>query len=159
MSSKGKIQTQIRRTFLSTIARLCCWCDPVNWANQKVSSSFANNYILSWRHVGMLWWRSRGLRRSKTETYTDTDREMGGGGGGLKCVSRWYNRTGWLGVKHQVTYLLTYLLTYSFSKDPVPCWHTGEETSPVLCVAALLLWCNHCSDFGRGKLRAFLLFR
>ena len=24
------------------------------------------------------------------------------------CVSPWYNRTGWLGVKHQVTYLITY---------------------------------------------------
>ena len=24
----------------------------------------------------------------------------------MKCVSPWYNRTGWLGVKHQLTYLL-----------------------------------------------------
>ena len=26
----------------------------------------------------------------------------------MRCVSPWYNRTGWLGVKHQLTYLLTY---------------------------------------------------
>ena len=25
----------------------------------------------------------------------------------MRCVSPWYNRTGWLGVKHQLTYLLT----------------------------------------------------
>ena len=29
---------------------------------------------------------------------------------GLALLSPWYNRTGWLGVKHQLTYLLTYLL-------------------------------------------------
>ena len=29
---------------------------------------------------------------------------------GLALLSPWYNRTGWRGVKHQLTYLLTYLL-------------------------------------------------
>ena len=28
----------------------------------------------------------------------------------MRCVSPWYNHTGWLGVKHQLTYLLTYSL-------------------------------------------------
>ena len=29
----------------------------------------------------------------------------------MRCVSPWYNRTGWLGVKRQLTYLLTYFRT------------------------------------------------
>ena len=42
-----------------------------------------------------------------------------------KCVSRWYNRTGWLGVKRQVTYLLT----YSFSEDPIPQLFCSDATT------------------------------
>ena len=30
----------------------------------------------------------------------------------MRCVSPWYNRTGWLGVKHQLTYVFT---TWSFA--------------------------------------------
>ena len=30
-------------------------------------------------------------------------------------VSPWYNRTGWLGVKHQLTYWLTSVASYSLS--------------------------------------------
>ena len=33
----------------------------------------------------------------------------------LSIVSPWYNRNGWLGVKHQVTYLLTFPLSNAFS--------------------------------------------
>ena len=28
----------------------------------------------------------------------------------MRCVSPWYNRTGWLGVKHQLAYLLVDLV-------------------------------------------------
>ena len=52
-------------------------------------------------------------------------------------LSPWYNRTGWLGVKHQLTYLPTppaHLLRVSESF----CWHSPEaepsSVPPVFCV-------------------------
>ena len=35
----------------------------------------------------------------------------------VRCVSPWYNRTGWLGVKHQLTYLRSSLSVVSVGSD------------------------------------------
>ena len=34
----------------------------------------------------------------------------------MRCVSPWYNHTGWLGVKHQLTYLLTLCAEVQFGR-------------------------------------------
>ena len=141
MSSKGQIWTQIRRTFLSTIARLCCWCDPVTWANQKISSLFP---IIISSVDGMFecYGDVRGGCEEAKQRHTQRPTErrgMAGGGGGLKYVSRWYNGTGWLGVKHQLTYLLTYLLTPSLK---IPFRAGTLEKRPHQC----FVWQLVCSD-------------
>ena len=55
---------------------------------------------------------------------------------GLALLSPWYNRTGWLGVKHQLTYLITSWLTYSFFSTSAlqlaMNWLTGHKTSTYL---------------------------
>ena len=47
-------------------------------------------------------------------------------------LSPWYNRTGWLGVKHQLTYLLT--LSLSLYKRPLPGWQWVLKRLSLRCL-------------------------
>ena len=54
----------------------------------------------------------------------------------MRYVSPWYNRTGWLGVKHQLTYLLRIFILEPSS------FSLQEETwGPVLVLRLELSWC------------------
>ena len=44
--------------------------------------------------------------------------------------SPWYNRTGWLGVKHQLTYLLVFF-TELFTQS---IWHVSRSMTPTFCL-------------------------
>ena len=65
----------------------------------------------------------------------------------IRCVSPWYNRTGWLGVKHQLIYLITYSYT---SRAAFIFMRAVSLTHPVLpsylCVK-FLLHIPCCLDF------------
>ena len=53
----------------------------------------------------------------------------------MRCVSPWYNRTGWLGVKHQLTYSLcthtqshTYTHMHAHTHTTYTCKHAPTQT-------------------------------
>ena len=68
-----------------------------------------------------------------------------------KCVSPWYNRTGWLGVKHQFTYLLTPLAILASFGSSVFFW-----LFKVLLAIRVFLWLSE-GPFGCPRL--FWLFK
>ena len=67
-----------------------------------------------------------------------------------KCVSPWYNHPGWLGIKHQFTYLLTFL---------VMCFEPSGDFLTVfvyVCLPTLMTFLVMCSEPSGDLLTVFV---